>query len=118
MIPVRRTGPVLESRQGHGIRQTPTSQSENTRGICEPRNGVDLNAAQGRCGKPSSARAALMTIHKLVLDACLAFRFSEGHWGDEGRGSPVLNDLEEKERGKAESGRQNINGEDESPACL
>lgn len=77
---------------------------------------MDLNAAQGKVWKPSSAHAALMTIYKLVLDACLAFRFSEGHWGDAGRGSPVLNNLEE--RAKAESGRQNINGEDESPACL
>lgn len=68
------------------------------------------------CGKPSSAHVALVPIYKLVLGACLAFRFSEGHRGDAGRGSPVWNNLEEKERGEAESGRQNINGEDESPA--
>lgn len=34
---------------------------------------------QGRAerGKPSVAHAALMPIYKLVLGACLAFRFSE-----------------------------------------
>lgn len=48
---------------------------------------------RAECGKPSSAHAALMPVYKLVLGACLAFRFSEGHQGDAGRSSPVLNNF-------------------------
>lgn len=81
-----------ESRWDHG---TLAGASDKAPLLCQRTPGVSMGTevmwiwmqCRTECGKPSSA---LMPIYKLVLGACLAFRFSEGHWGDAGRGSPVL----------------------------
>lgn len=69
---------------------------------------------RAECGKPSPAYAALMPIYKLVLALPLDFQKDISVMLAEAL--QVLYNLEEKDRGKAESGRQNINGEGESPA--